>query len=53
MPMMPGEKRSEELDQQGTLFSRARAKISSTSARFPAIGLSIKSGLPAAITGRA
>ena len=53
MPAIPGLNRSDELEKQGTFFSAARRKISIASARLPATGLSMNSGLPAAITGRA
>ncbi len=53
MPAIAGLYRSEEAEKQGTFFSAARRKISIASARLPPTGLSINSGLPAAITGRA
>jgi len=46
-------KRSDELEKQGTFFSLASRKISMQSASEPASGLSMNSGLPASITGRA
>ena len=43
--------RIDELEKQGTLFSSASRKISRTSARLPAMGLSIKTGFLAWMTG--
>ena len=49
----PESNRSDEAEKQGTCFAFARRKIWMASASDAAIGLSIKSGLPAAMTGRA
>ena len=45
--------RNEDAEKHGTFFSLARRKIWMASANESAIGLSMNSGLPAAITGRA